>query len=135
MFGSGFKFTPASTNAGSSIFQGGSLFGGPSSTGGSLFGASTGGSLFNSTTPLFGGQNTLFKTPTSDSFTKRAEGEEGGDDEDDENFGKGDGSPPAYQTGENTGFGDAAKPLKLNIESKPPEKSPYNKIFNVQQSF
>lgn len=104
------------------------MFGGSGSGTGSLFGgaASTGGgSLFSSSTPLFGGQNALFKAP--------ANGDNAGDDdEDDANFGKGDGSPPAYPSGEG-GFGDSFnKPIKLNIESKPPEKSPYVKIFNVR---
>jgi len=61
--------------------------------------------------------------------------EDGNDDEDDENFGKGDGSPPAFG-GESYNFGDAVnKPVKLTIESRPPEKSPYNKIFNVRTLF
>jgi len=139
LFGSGFKFTPstATTTGNSNIFGGGSLFG-SSSTGGSLFGASTGGSLFgnasntggslfSSTTPLFSGNNALFKAPTA---TKNEDAEGGDDDEDDENFGKGSGSPPAFGGDVSGGFGDTAKPLKLNIESRPPEKSPYVKKFN-----
>ena len=126
LFGGGFKFTPSSTAAGgSSIFGGGSLFGGVPSTSGSLFGAaSTGGSLFSNTTPLFGGQNSLFKKPD-----EAAEGS--GNEEEDENFGKGDGSPPAFGATTSDTFGGASKPIKLNIESRPPEKSPYEKIFNV----
>lgn len=59
-----------------------------------------------------------------------ADGEEDGDEED-ENFGKGSGSPPAFGTGADA-FGDLAnRPVKLTIESKPPQKSPYEKIFNV----
>lgn len=108
------------------------MFGGNTSTSGSLFGGTSttgGGSLFNTSAPLFAGQNALFKAPTTEE-SKKKEGEEEGD-EDDENFGKGDNSPPAYPTGENVGFGEASKPIKLNIESRPPEKSPYEKIFNV----
>lgn len=53
-------------------------------------------------------------------------------DSDDENFGKGDGSPPAFGGDSSINFGDAStRPVKLTIESKPPEKSPYTKIFNV----
>lgn len=132
LFGSGFKFGTSTTAGGSSVFQTGSLFGGNTSTSGSLFGgiSATGGSLFNASTPLFSGQNSLFKTPANEE-AKKKEGEEKEGEEDDDNVGKGDGSPPAFQSGENVGFSEASKPIKLNIESRPPEKSPYEKIFNV----
>ena len=56
----------------------------------------------------------------------------GDEDGDDENVGNGSGSPPSFMP-EKNGFSDAtAKPLKLNIESKPPEMSPYDKVFYVR---
>ena len=130
LFGSGFKFTPASasTTAGAGIFGGGSLFGSSATpASGSIFGNSNaaGGSLFSQTGSLFGGQNALFKAPAS------KKEEESGDD-DDENYGKGDGSPPAFGGDQADAFGDlASRPVKLTIESRPPQKSPYEKIFNV----
>ena len=67
---------------------------------------------------MFGGQNSLFKAPAA-TTGDRKEGEESGD-EDDENFGKGSGSPPAFG-GDVDAFGDLAnRPVKLTIESRPP---------------
>lgn len=69
----------------------------------------------------------MFKAPSVSDAKKDEDGDE--NDEDDENFGKGDNSPPAFATGD--AFGDLAnRPVKLTIESRPPEKSPYVKIFN-----
>jgi hypothetical protein len=53
--------------------------------------------------------------------------DEGSDDEGDDDVGKGSNSPPSYAT--EATFGD--KPVNLKIESRPPEKSPYTKVFNV----
>jgi hypothetical protein len=58
-------------------------------------------------------------------------GADGNDESDDEKYGKGDGSPPAFATGDSFGDLSTAKPLKLNVESKPPAKSPYVKLYNV----
>lgn len=135
LFGTGFKFTPASTAAGgSSVFGGASLFGSGAPAGGSLFGANSGsslfgsgnagGSLFSQSGSLFGGQNSMYKPAA-------AKNDEEGES-DDENFGKGDGSPPAFGGDTSINFGDAStRPVKLTIESRPPEKSPYTKIVNV----
>lgn len=63
-------------------------------------------------------------------FAKPAEkkdDEEGSGDEDDDEVGKGSNSPPSYATDANFD----SKPLNLKIESRPPEKSPYTKVFNV----
>jgi hypothetical protein len=76
----------------------------------------------------------LFKAPTATNQEKK-EGDEGDEDEgEDDNFGKGDGSPPAFGGETAYSFGDAARPVKLTIESRPPEKSPYTKVFNVSSN-
>lgn len=65
-------------------------------------------------------------------FAKKEEQE--GDEEDgsgDEEVGKGGNSPPSYSFDTLT----ETKPAKLTIESRPPEKSPYTKVFNVSQTF
>lgn len=64
-------------------------------------------------------------------FKKPDEAGEASGNDDDENFGKGDGSPPAFGATTSDTFG-ASKAVKLNIESRPPEKSPYEKVFNNQ---
>lgn len=137
---------------GSNTATGGSLFGNSNSTGGSLFGPSgftfnpntastgsvfggslfgdnkvpAGGSLFGSgNTSLFNAPNSLFSKPS-----EKKDDDEGSDDDGDDDVGKGSGSPPSYAT-------DAVfdqKPVNLKIESRPPEKSPYTKVFNVSYS-
>ena len=146
-----FKFQPATTTAAgaSSVFSGGSLFGGPclGAAPGSLFGGgsffsqtgnSTGGlfvaaggqpssTLFSNTAPLFGGFNALHAAP------KKAEGDEDEDSGDDEAQ-QADDEPPAFAGDVQTTNlipGVTDRPVKLNIVSKPPEKSPYTKVFNV----
>ena len=144
-----FKFQPAATTAAgaSSVFSGGSLFGGPglgaapgslfgggslfSQTGastGAIFGAAGGSQLFSNNKPLFGGLNALHAAP------KKAEGDEEedyGDDADDAD--QPDNEPPAFSSDQTANLipGVTDKPVKLNIVSKPPEKSPYTKLFNV----
>lgn len=61
----------------------------------------------------------MFKAPAATTTNgDKKDGEESGDD--DENFGKGDGSPPAFGSSVDA-FGDLAnRPVKLTIESKPP---------------
>jgi hypothetical protein len=85
LFQSGFKFPSTASTGSSSIFQGGSLFGGNTGgslfgnpTGSSLFGGNTGSSLFSAGAPLFGGQNSLFKPADA----KKTEEEEGGSEND-----------------------------------------------------
>jgi hypothetical protein len=51
------------------------------------------------------------------------------DGDDDDNVGNGGDSPAAYQP--DSVSGGEPKPSTLKITSKPPEKSPYTKIFNV----
>jgi hypothetical protein len=121
LFGSGFKIQPTSN-----LFGGGSLFGSlsstPAATTSNLFsGAPAGGSLFGQTTSIFGGSNSLFSKPED---KKKEEGDEGEDDDD--NTGKGGNSPPSY----NAEASFEARPVNLKIESRPPEKSPYTKIYN-----
>lgn len=147
---SGFKFQPAATTAAgaSSVFSGGSLFGGQgigAQTTGSLFGGgslfsqpaaqnagglfgNTGGSLFSNNTPLFGGQNAF-------QAKKANEGDEEGEDSGDDEPQQADDEPPAFANNDDQTKGlipgVTDKPVKLNIVSKPPEKSPYTKVFNV----
>ena len=65
---------------------------------------------------------------------KKAEGDEDedyGDDADDAE--QPDNEPPAFASDQTANLipGVTDKPVKLNIVSKPPEKSPYSKLFNV----
>jgi hypothetical protein len=107
---SGFKFQPAGTTAAgaSSVFSGGSLFGGPGIgasgslfAGGSLFSqtgiqsgglfanAGTGSSLFSNAAPLFGGNNAL--------HAKKTDGDEDDEDDDDNDEPQqADDEPPAF---------------------------------------
>lgn len=145
----GFKFQPsaitgASLTSGGSLFggsaPGASLFGGPSlfsqapKSEGGLFGNSTGGGLLfnNMTKPLFEGADTRLPFMTF----KKAEGDENEDDEEGDNEPLQDeDEPPAFQPGDDQSKnfipGVTDKPVQLKIDSKPPAKSPYTKIFNV----
>ena len=65
---------------------------------------------------------------------KKAEGDEdedSGDDGDDAE--QADDEPPAFSSDQTTSLipGVTDKPVKLNIVSKPPVKSPYTKVFSV----
>ena len=138
--GSGLKFQPTATTGGaasSSVFSGSSLFGGPAggATGGgllggpSLFGSgNAGGTLFSNQAPLFGGKNSLFGN------NQAKDGEEGdsGDDAPQED----NDEPPAFSVDGKPALipGVTDKPAKLNIESRPPEKSPYTKAFVVSSA-
>lgn len=73
-------------------------------------------------TSLFNAPNSLFSKPA-----EKKEEEDGSEEEGDEEVGKGSSSPPSYAT--EATF--ETKPANLKIESRPPEKSPYTKVFNV----
>ena len=84
--------------------------------------------MFSSGQPIFGGKNAAFKQPAKAEEEKGAEEQE---EDEDAKFGKGDGSPPAFVSSDQQSFGEASKPVKLSIQSRPPEKSPYEKLFHV----
>jgi hypothetical protein len=147
-----FNFNQASTQAktggGSSVFSGGSLFGGPgltqgtnifgnsnvAPTAGGLFTLGAGGvSLFNDKTPLFAGHNSLFSNPLS-KVTSKAENEENEDDdgEDGDGGNESSDSPPAYASDGAQIPGVTDKPLKLNIVPMKPVENPFKKDFCKQ---
>jgi hypothetical protein len=98
--------------------------------GGSIFGSSvplaapSGVSLFNSTTPLFNQQTSQQSGTTHGNYGEQSDGE----DKEEGDEGQGGSDDQAENSGDEAG--DKNKPVKLNIESRPPEKSPYEKIFS-----
>lgn len=91
-------------------------------TGSTLFGgaSTTGGSLFNQSNLLFTAKPNIFSKPAND---------DDDDEDDDPNFGKGDNSPVSYNP--DAKF-EGSTATNLKIESKPISKSPYTKVFNVR---
>lgn len=148
---SGFKFSTGQTST-QGVFSSTSLFGGPTigatSTGGlfggqnaankplgslfsqgsgSLFGAPIGGGLFNNTTPLFGGQNSLFGGSSTKKEKEDEDGEDGEDGDDDGNV-VAEAEPDSFNPTFIPGVTD--KPVELKIKSQPPQQSPYSKEFS-----
>jgi hypothetical protein len=112
------------------VFSSGSLFSAPAA-GGGLFSNTNAGGLFNNSKPLFGGQNSLFTGPTlfNQASSKKEDDDEEGDD-DGEGAEQEDNEPPAFSADGALIPGVTDKPVQLKITSRPPEKSPYSKVFH-----